>query len=716
MMSRKLSGKRLFERLLQQEYIQRAWAEGVIIIILLFSLPVSVALELGHYTGSLDAMPDRILLDFMAQNNMLFLMVFLLSIFTAVLEYGYLFQRNKVDFFHSLPISRNMQFLYRYLTGFLLFAVPYLVLYGIAVLVGIAHGAMIVGYVKKLACLAVVYLVFFWVLYSVSIIAVQLAGSYLSSVVTLLFLHFGGPCFCILIQECQRLFLRTYVDTGQAVLYGEGSAITICMGILEQFQMTGYYNSFSLTVLAVMALLLPVAGYLLFWGRSAEKSSCGLAYPLVGPVICFMTVTGVGVLTGIFLRTMSYSDSDFWLYFGVLAGCVIMHCIMQMILQMDFRAFFQNRISMLICTCFAVIFMCIFRFDLTGYDSYLPSADQLDSAGVFLTEMEYYRSYLRDYTNEEFEKLVERNAVFNATYSSQEQCSILSQMNLKNVQPILTLAEESIQDKSWKEYGNMTVCYRLKNGRCVYRNYLIRMENNLAECSEIFAMDRYKEALYPILLKGEENCTIWLNDSYSSNKKSLKLEDTEYITLLRTYKRELKELTMETMAKEEPQLLLEFTESQDGYFNSYPVYPSFKHTLTLLSGYGYQVSSGPDFIYKARISYNAQEGQMDDESYLIGSEGEQFEGTDGTSYPSEQYNDLWTEDEEQLKDLRPYLISSYYRNNNMTLIETEPGFYVTGYMTNKETGEEMVSEFLIEKGKLPEFLQKMKEAAQKNVG
>lgn len=713
MISKKLSARKLFERLLQQECMRTVWAEGIITVALIFALPVSLALDMGQYASEISSMPDSTLLEFVSGNTTLFVIIFFLSIFISLLEFGYLFQRSKVDFYHSLPISRSMQFAYRYLTGFLLFALPFVIMYSIAILIGIAHGAMIVGYMKELAGLALIYMVFYWVLYSVSVIAVQLAGSYLSSILTLLSLHFGGVCFCQLIQECQKLFFRTYVDTGKPLLYGEASAITICSRVLEQFRETGYYDTFSLTVLSVLVVLLPAAGYLLFIKRKAEKTGCGLAYPLIGPFICFLAVTGVGIVTGMLLRTLSYSNKDFWLFFGIIIGCIVMHCVMQMVLLMNFRAFFQNRVFMLVCTVCAVAFMCVFRFDLTGYDTYLPSADQLESVGVSLGDLEYYRSYIKEYSEEEYRRI--RNLVYSTTYNSQEECRLLAEMNLKNVQPVLKLVSASLEDTEWG-YNNMKVCYQLKNGRCVYRAYMIDLQDHLAECSEIFSMDRYKEVLYPILTRGEENCNVWVYDSYSDNKKKLTLEDTQYITLLRTYKRELKNLSLETMEEEEPQALLEFMNNQNDFYNSYPVYPSFEHTLTLLKGYGYEHTLGSSSIYKVHVVYQETYDEAGDVDYAAGSEDGNFHDMDGVSEASDQYASLWTEDKEQLKELSPYLVSSYFSSINMTLQKVEPGFYVTAYMTDRKTGEEVMADFYIQKGKVPDFLKKLKNSAQENVG
>lgn len=704
MISKKLSAKKLFGRLLKQEFIRKIWAEGIVIIILIFSLPVNVALELGQYSKQLYDMPESVLMDFMLHNTTLLALSLLLGVFIALIEFGYLFQRNKVDFYHSLPVSRSMQFLYRYLSGLLLFLVPYTILYGVSILVGIAHGALVIGYLKDLAVFLLVYLLFFCALYSLSVIAVQLAGSYLSAIVAVMIVHFTGPFFCLLIRECQESFFRTYLDSGKPPIFGRGSVFTICLKTLEDYAHTGFFDTFTILILILLAVLLPFGGYALFLKRPAEKNSCGLAFPVVGPIFRFLAVMGSGMVMGIVLRSMSYSNDDFWLFFGLVAGCIVMHCIMQMILQMNFRAFFRGKLSLLLCTGLAVLAMCVFRYDLIGYDSYLPEADQVDFAGVSIDDLEYYRNYIRECTAQEYDRMIANQEVFSMVSGDEDECEVLSQMNLKNVQPVLNLANKSIEDDAWQGYdGNMQVCFRLKNGRHIFRQYRIDLWEGLSDCAEIFAMDRFKEAVYPILTRGEENTTVWLNNNYSGTKQKVTLQDTRFINLLRTYKRELKELDLMTLTKEEPLLTMEFTESQVDCFNSYPVYPSFEHTLTLLKGYGYEFKPMTDSLYKIQAIYNNPEDELISEYLNI---------EEWSSQASENLNTVWIDDKKQLKKLIPYLIPDVYYDSNLTLKPTEPGYYITGYLNDKLTGEEIIMGFVIEKGKVPDFLKTLEENAK----
>lgn len=711
MISKKLSAKKMFGRLLKQEFIRKIWVEGIVIIALLFTLPVKVALELGQYSKKLSDMPDSVLSDFMVQNEQLLVLVFLLSVFIALTEFGYLFQRSKVDFYHSLPVSRTMQFLYRYFSGLILFLIPYVILYGSAILVGIAHGALIIGYLKSLIIFLLTYLLFFCILYSLSVIAVELAGSYLSALVVLLILHFTGPIFCYLVKECQSTFYKTWLDTGTPFLFGRGSAITICQKLLEDYRWTGLYNMRTLLILIAAALLLPVAAYVLFVKRPAEKTSCGLAYPTAGPFFRFLTVTGLGIMAGVILRSMAYSNADFWLFFGIVAACIVLHCLMQMILQMNFRAFFQGKCSLFLCVGSAVLIMCVFRYDLTGYDTYLPDMDQVDSVGVNIDDLEYYRNYIRECTEQEYNNLVNQDMLFNMVYDAAAESIALEQMNLKNIRPVLKMAAESIKKNDWEFYEkNMQVCFRLKNGKCIFRAYKIDLMENLEDCAEIFAMDRFKEDLYPILIRGEDNCTVWLNNNYSDTKQKLALSDTRYINLLRTYKRELKDLDLLTLTEEEPLLTLEFTESQNDCFNSYPVYPSFEHTLTLLKGYGYTFQPMTEVLYKVEAFYEKPAEKIDmyeDKKSLEASTIEEWDSEDSDSVSS-----LWIEDKKKLKELSSCLVADVYCNTNLTIRETEPGYTFVGYLRDPATGEEITMGFVIEKDKVPDFLKKLKENSE----
>lgn len=714
MILKKLSVRKRFMRLLSQEFLRKLWVEGVTAIVLLFALPVQMALKLGAYQDRLNSMPKGILFELLIKNDPLLGAIFLLSVLMALAEFSYLFRRDKVDFYHSLPVSRTMHFAYRYLNGLLQFLIPYLIFYAAAIMVGIMNGALVVGYGKELVVTSVLYLLFFCVFYAVSLIAVQLSGSYLSAGIVLAIVHFAPMFFCYVLNEYGLLFLRTYVNTEIPLLYGYGSAVTICRQILQVYENMRCWSTGIVLLFTAMLLGPPLIAYGLFLKRPAEKTNCGLAYPVMEPVFRLIAVVEMGLFAGLLLRSISYDQDDKWLFFGLAAGCVLMHCIMQMVMQMNFRAFLEGKLSLVLCTLVTVLLMGTFRYDLMGYDQYIPDESQLDCVGISIQELEYYRNYIQEYTDEDLEKRFGSNyeyyTIFDQIYSESERYRLLQEMNLKNIWPILEIVQHSVENPKWKVYdANVTVCFKLKNGRCIFRQYQMDMEKEWKLCEKIFTMDDFKEALYPILNRGEENTNIWLNCNYSNDKEKITLSDTRFTSLLRTYKRELKELQLQTLREEVPLFTLEFTNQQDGFYNSYPVYPSFRHTLTLLKGYGYEVEPVNDLLYELQISYQKvdtyEDAEEADQMEAIRQEA-QVTGN-SVNFGSKT---MTVNAAKQLEQLRPYLVPQLYRAFNLTLKEVESDYYVTGYLRDPSSGEVTIQDFLIEKGKVPDFLKGLEDS------
>lgn len=719
MISKKLSARKLFGRLLRQEYLHKIWTGGIICVVLIFAFPVNLALYLGQYTEELTRMPEDLLVQFISDNYQGFVCIYLIGLLLSMVEFGYLFRRDKVDFYHALPVSRSIQFSYRYLNGVIQFVFPFLIFYAITVLIAIGHGVMIVGQMLAIFRLCLMYLLFFILMYTVSVMGMLLAGSYLSALMVIFLLHFAGPVFCWIITRCERSFFRTFVNTGDQPLFGQGSIVTICIKTLEDFKDNGYVVSHSFTLLVILGILLLVLAYVLFWKRPTEKTGCGLAYPVIQPLIQCITVVGGGMLAGLFLQQMSFDGGDRWLFFGMIAGCIVMHMILQMIFQLNFRAFFQGKLQMLFCTALALLFMCVFRFDLLGYDQYFPAKEQLESVGISITNLEAYRTYLLEGGTFEYDESGwDVITVSSVTQDEKDLYQSLRQMNLKNTRPVLDIAQHAIQDKSWdRDKTNITICYRLKEGKCIYRSYKMDLDQEEANCSEIFAMDAYKEFLYPVLARGEENITVQLNSPTSTVKKKLNLKDVSYISLLRTYKRELKELSYEQLKSEEPLLNLEFTE--DDYrirYNSYPVYPSFKHTLTLLKGYGYEFQPIRELIYRADVTLiaNEQEDVFASSTSYASVEGSSF--VEGTSSASTEAQKLQIKDSKKLKKIIPNLVDLSARMTNLTLEPVDETYSVTGYYHDVVTGEELPTEFYFKKDTVPDFVRSYftEEAAKSN--
>ena len=73
---------------------------------------------------------------------------------------------------------------------------------------------------------------------------------------------------------------------------------------------------------------------------------------------------------------------EFWFWFGLVAGTILFHMLVEIIYDFDFRALFHNWKRLIVLLVLVVAGVFAFRQDLTGYDTYLPARDQIVSAGV----------------------------------------------------------------------------------------------------------------------------------------------------------------------------------------------------------------------------------------------------------------------------------------------------------------------------------------------
>ena len=73
------------------------------------------------------------------QNVFVKLAVIILAVTCGVSMFAYLHNRRKVDFYHSLPISRSRLFAVDYATGALCALVPYLVLHALSIVIATAR-------------------------------------------------------------------------------------------------------------------------------------------------------------------------------------------------------------------------------------------------------------------------------------------------------------------------------------------------------------------------------------------------------------------------------------------------------------------------------------------------------------------------------------------------------------------------------------------------
>ena len=138
-----MTSKGLFFKYMRENTKQRLWSVALTALLCFFLFPVLTALEtsimlrpdnlskeLSVEVALAEAklkLTNEMLHMYSIQNAMLVFILIVTAVVLAASGFSYLHSKKKTDFFHSLPISREMLYTVTCLDGILYLAVPYLV-------------------------------------------------------------------------------------------------------------------------------------------------------------------------------------------------------------------------------------------------------------------------------------------------------------------------------------------------------------------------------------------------------------------------------------------------------------------------------------------------------------------------------------------------------------------------------------------------------------
>ena len=138
-----MTSKGLFFKYMRENTKQRLWSVALTALLCFFLFPVLTALETSILLRpdnlskelSVEAalaeaklkLTNEMLHMYSIQNAMLVFILIVTAVVLSASGFSYLHSKKKTDFFHSLPISREMLYTVTCLDGILYLAVPYLV-------------------------------------------------------------------------------------------------------------------------------------------------------------------------------------------------------------------------------------------------------------------------------------------------------------------------------------------------------------------------------------------------------------------------------------------------------------------------------------------------------------------------------------------------------------------------------------------------------------
>lgn len=618
-----MTSRNLFFKVFFQEFKKRIWSAAILFVIMFFAFPVSNMMvtqaEISYGKGSQMTMDTAGFLQehylesaFSFQNSFFIILLVLSAVFLAVSGFSYLNSRKKVDFVHSMPIKREMLFAVKFLVGVVNYVLPLLVNVGMSLLVVVLNRP---AAAKKLGMLGnvaehtgwflLLNIVFFLLFYSVAVLVMMLVGNTIIAFLGIGVLYFYHTAFSLLWLVLKTIFYDTFCTPYETfksydpvgLLSGQLKAVGKRMQYgewgLEKIDY-GADMSYVYIALGIIAAAVTVS-VLLIKARRSESAGKALAFKYSEPVIK-IAILAPGIVGGsLFMSMTSVGGSLGWLLFGAVVSFLLLSVILEMIFRLDFRGALQHKWSAFAGGAAAILLLAFFVFDLGGFDTKLPELSQLRSIGVDFDKLgmeQYLLDYYSDSEGRDWYYMAEQvwmegesmeEAYTLAQYLTEHHKS--SEVIGKPQGIYVTDAKDSADEA--EQDGIIHICYRLKNGKKIYRSYRISWNEELLEC----ASPVYRSEEYQSFIEGTHK----KNANYSQmeyligiTREICEFEEGQSGEFLDVYFEELKKLSLKEVIYDTPVMLFELLADENGWEQniSYPVFPSFEKTLAYLETLG----------------------------------------------------------------------------------------------------------------------------------
>lgn len=533
------------------------------------------------------------------------------AVLLAMTGFSYLHAGKKTDFYHSLPLKREELFMISFSSGFFTFLLPYLVSVALTCLVGAVYGGFSEQTAATLFQAMGIHILFFVVIYSAAILAVLLTGNLFTALLAFLGMMSYGWLVYMAYQMLNDRFLYTMGNFGNSSMEYFLSPVISYIGVADTLLIAPQLQKQLIILHVVLAVVLLAADICIYKIRPSESYHKAIAFQKLQPLIKVCCIIPIALVTAL-LFSSGMTHSFVWLVIAVLIVSLVLSVAFEFLYTMDLRKSLRPRVSSGMVLAAVLLVLTGYKMDITGYDSYLPKKEKIETMSVYFPSINGRFSYSEDYfTNY-------RNA----------EGDFLKKTRIKDFAPIYELAKmgvEASREEKKTDYGtapelresvyatpmdyvtnqnsqgetlvSVYVAYHLKSGRTVYRAYMIpETEEVISQITAVYDDWSYREKMLPTSYQKAEDIDYLYLDTFYESRKQISGGRSELEEIYKTYKTELENMSFQESCENRVVGYL-ITEKEwkdygnDTYTTSYslPIYENFTKTMGLLKEAGEEV-------------------------------------------------------------------------------------------------------------------------------
>lgn len=514
----------------------------------------------------------------------------------SFLEFFYLLQPKKLDFYYSLPVRKSTVFWSRYVHGLVHVFIPLCLVIAAC---GLYESSFDIDFLpsaagytgRSILTFAGVFLIF----YHVGILLLTVCGNVLPAVLGyVLCLFYGHILVGYALTPWAANYFRTYyrIPTFEKldIMLAPFSLARELTGsnLFDKFEVFAYVPSGSVILAASEWIILPL---LLFAAaqkkRKTERVGKLFAIPLAERAAeCLLTFLA-GVWSGIFLTELTgLTDRSpgaagaAGIAAGIAAAAAV-HFLLELGAGCGtgqkpgfLRGGIFRRKWQLAAECAAVVFTGMaFLAGASAFDSYLPKEGQVEKIGVSIDGI--------GMSNESYRQIRMGGERYE-TVLQLERYLLADEGKTAAAAWIKSLAEKNRLTEMPSTHA--VICFHMKNGGEIYRLYPV-YEEELAAFAAVYETEEYKRAAYPVAdneFAGDARFS-W-SDGVTENL--MKLEKHEKEALLDACREDISDMKMDSLKETLLLGTVEIDSDRAMLPGSIPVYPCFTRTCSLLEQYG----------------------------------------------------------------------------------------------------------------------------------
>ena len=482
-----MTSKNSFLARLIENAKRRAWLVVVSLLVFVLAIPVYTAMNISVISQREYLIEEMRVQEalykfassmYSSSDGVIFTLVGLFAIISGIQGFSYLYDRNKIDFYHSKPVKAVTRFFSIWTNGILVWLIPYTIGTLLNLVLFAANGILDV----KLFGSAWLYLVLafglYLCLYHLAILALMMTGKL--SVTCL------GIMVFLFYEACVRVLIGSYFEYFYQFFYMADGAGWMTPVLSPLTFLSNYSEEIWSAPVTMFFLLLFAAGVLIlaFWcyrKRPTELAGSAMTFSAVKPIIKIGIAVPVGLAAGLATcAIVSYAPHagtggpGFPIFIGVL-GVLLTCCLIQVIYEADIRGIFHKKSHIVISFVIAMCVALIFRFDLTGFDTRIPDAEDVEYATI-LTDSgsRYGNAYLDD----ELTWVGKEEYVNKYMYLTGETAEAVRKLAAHSINLYLQQSEEEFSEKY--EYNYVVFTFHQKNGSVICREIPVAVREETA--------------------------------------------------------------------------------------------------------------------------------------------------------------------------------------------------------------------------------------------